>query len=100
VERLQNGILASRARWVVWRCCDRFRETTGSSIGAARTSAPDWYYKEIDAFHRAKKFNARGEQYEEWEAHGPDHGADGECIGVIAASMADLAGAESLVPAS
>ena len=62
--------------------------------------APDWYYKEIDAFHRAKKFNARGEQYEEWEAHGPDHGADGECIGVIAASMADLAGAESLVPAT
>ena len=60
--------------------------------------APEWYRKEIDAFHRAKKFSANGEQYEEWQAHGPDHGADGECIGVIAASMADLAGAESLSP--
>lgn len=57
---------------------------------------PEWHAKEIDAFHRARKFTSTGEPYDEWIAHGPDHGADGECIGIIAASMADLAGAESL----
>lgn len=66
------------------------------------SDSPGWYRKEIDAYHRAKKFTATGEQYEEWQdhSHGNDHAADTECIGVIAASMADLAGAESLTSAT
>ena len=60
--------------------------------------APEWYYREADAFHRSRRLTAKGEPYDEWIAHGPDHAADGECIGVIAASMADLVGAESLQP--
>ena len=61
--------------------------------------APEWYRKEIDAFHRVRKEPEGGEVFYEWQVHGPDHAADAECIQIVAASMADLAGAESLKPA-
>ena len=65
--------------------------------------APEWYWHEIDAYHRMPRttraqLNSPGtvpSSYE-WVAHGPDHGADCECMGVVAASMAGLVGAESL----
>lgn len=57
--------------------------------------APEWYRKEVDAFHRIAKKGSDGSTYYEWQPHGPDHAADAETIGIIAASIAGLCGAET-----
>lgn len=68
----------------------------GSPMWTCATDCPEWYWKEIDAFHRMKKTSQNGETFYTWEAHGPDHAADGETMGIVAASMMGLIGAESL----
>lgn len=63
---------------------------------SAADDAPEWYFKEIEAYHRVRKTGPKGDTYYEWQVHGPDHGADCEAGNVVIASMADLAGAESI----
>lgn len=70
----------------------------GTPIWTDADDAPPWYRQEIDAFHRVPKRGANGETYYEYQAHGPDHAADTEAIGIVAASIAGLVGSESLDP--
>lgn len=68
----------------------------GSPLWTAAKDAPDWYFREVDAFYRMPKKNALGQTSYLWAVGGPDHAADCECMGVVAASMAGLVGSESL----
>lgn len=70
----------------------------GVPLWTAAKDAPEWYWKEIDAYHRIRKEGDNGAVYFEWSVHGPDHGADCEAMGVVSASMAGLVGAESIEP--
>jgi hypothetical protein len=69
----------------------------GSPLWTAAKDAPDWYFREIEAFYRMpKKSEATGILSYLWAVSGPDHAADAECMGVVAASMAGLVGSEAL----
>lgn len=67
----------------------------GTPLFTAADDAPAWYFKELDAYHRVPKFE-KGVEHHEWQAHGPDHAADCEIMGIGVASALNLTGAESL----
>lgn len=58
--------------------------------------APEWYYREADAFFRIPKKGDNGELSYLWSVNGPDHGADAEIMIVVGASMGGLIGSEAL----
>lgn len=68
----------------------------GSPLWTAAKDAPDWYFREIDAFYRMPKKNDAGQLSYLWAVSGPDHAADCEAMGIVAASMAGLVGSEAL----
>jgi hypothetical protein len=68
----------------------------GQPLWTAAEDAPEWYFREIDAYHRIPKKTPKGEVYFDYAVHGPDHAADCEAMNTIAASMARLVGKESI----
>lgn len=68
----------------------------GGPLWTDADDAPQWYRDEVDSFQRVPKHDKHGSTYYEFIPRGPDHAADCECIGIIAASMAGMTGAESL----
>ncbi len=68
----------------------------GSPLWTAAKDAPDWYFREVDAFYRMPKKNEAGQMSYLWAVNGPDHASDCECMNVVGASMAGLVGSEAL----
>ena len=60
--------------------------------------APEWYYRENEAHHMVIEEDKFGEQRTVWTGLKEDHAGDCEAMQVVAASMAELTGAESLEP--
>lgn len=73
-----------------------FETNDGTPLWTAATDAPEWYFREIEAYGRIRKVARDGAEFWEWAVHGPDHAADCECMAVVCASMAQLVGSESL----
>lgn len=69
----------------------------GSPLWTGAKDAPEWYWREAYAYYRFPKRNAatNATTYN-WVQSGPDHAASCEIMGVVAASMSGLVGAESL----
>lgn len=90
-------------KFAKWSCLDRLnllRQLTahdGTPLFTAADDAPEWYFKELDAYHRIPKFE-NGVESHEWTAQGPDHSADCEIMGIAVASALNLTGAESIAP--
>ena len=86
-----------------WTCLDRLdllrrlTNNAGAPLFTAADDAPEWYFKELDAYHRITKMRD-GKEFTEWQAHGADHSADCEVMGIAVASALNLTGAESLTP--
>lgn len=68
----------------------------GSPLWTAAKDAPDWYFKQINAHYRKRIDNADGSHHFVWHGQKEDHADDCESMGVVAASMAGLTGAETL----
>lgn len=69
----------------------------GKPLWTSAKDAPEWYHREADAYFRFPKRNAAtGATSYNWVQSGPDHAESCEIMGVVAASMAGLVGAESL----
>lgn len=68
----------------------------GKPLWTAARDSPEWYFREVDAFYRLPKRSATGQMSYLWAVGGPDHAADCEVMGVVAASMAGLVGSEAL----
>jgi hypothetical protein len=66
---------------------DDSRAPDGSPLWTAATNAPDWYFKQINAHFKKEGV---------WEGQKDDHAGDGEAMGVVTATMAELTGAETL----
>lgn len=87
-----------------WSCLARLillRQLTandGTPLFTAADDAPDWYFKELDAYVAIPKFE-KGIETTEYQSSGPDHAADCEIEGIAVASALNLTGAESLEPA-
>lgn len=79
-----------------WHNLRTLEANDGAPLWTAAKDAPDWYFREIEAFYRVPKKNALGQMSYLWSVDGPDHGADAEIMGVVGASMAGLIGSESL----
>jgi hypothetical protein len=100
----QGRALIIENNFAKWSALDRLNllrqlsANDGTPLFTAADNAPDWYFKEIDAYHRIPKFE-KGVESHEWQAHGPDHTADVEIMGIGVASALNLTGAESLTPA-
>lgn len=89
------------AKWTALDRLDLLRRLTtnsGEPLFSAADDAPEWYFKEIDAYAKIPKFK-NGEEHHEWQASGPDHSADCEIMGIAVASALNLTGSESLTPA-
>lgn len=89
------------AKWTALDRLDLLRRLTtnaGEPLFSAADDSPEWYFKELDAYSRIPKFK-NGEEFWEWQAHGPDHSADCEIMGIAVASALSLTGSESLTPA-
>lgn len=69
-------------------------------IWTAAEDAPEWYWREIDAHYLEMEEDKFGEQRWVWKGMKEDHAGDTEAMGVVAASMAELTGSESIEPAS
>ncbi len=68
----------------------------GSPLWTAAKDAPDWYFKQINAHYRKRVDNTDGSHHFVWHGQKEDHADDCEAMGVVAASMAGLTGAETL----
>lgn len=92
-------------KFAKWTCLDRLKilrtlqNRQGVKLFTAADDAPEWYFKEMEAYVWIPK-NIKGEQTGEWQVSGPDHSPDVECMGIAAASAHNLTGAESLEPAA
>lgn len=75
---------------------DPKRPEFSEPIWTAADDAPAWYWDEIDAHYRRKVVEKDGSERTVWFGLKDDHAGDCEAMGVVAASMADLTGAESL----
>jgi hypothetical protein len=91
-------------KFAKWTCLDRLKllrtlqNRAGQKLFTAADDAPDWYFKEMEAYVWIPKV-LNGEPTGEWRVSGPDHSPDAECMGIAAASAHNLTGAESLVTA-
>jgi len=79
-----------------WHLLRTLETNDGQPLWTAASDAPEWYFREIEAYHRIIKRLANGGTALDWHVHGPDHAADCEAMGVVVASMASLVGAESI----
>lgn len=66
----------------------------------AAEDAPEWYWLESDAHFLVEEEDKFGERRSIWKGGKEDHAGDCEAMGVVAASIANLTGAESLDPPS
>lgn len=84
-----------------WSCLARLmllRSITandGTPLFTAADDAPEWYFRELDAYFAIPKLE-RGVETTEYQSSGPDHAADCEIEGIAVASALNLTGAESL----
>jgi hypothetical protein len=91
-------------KFAKWTCLDRLKilrtlqNRQGVKLFTAADDAPEWYFKEMEAYVWIPKL-IDGEQTGEWRVSGPDHSPDVECMGIAAASAHNLTGAESIVSA-
>jgi hypothetical protein len=83
-----------------WQLLRTFETNDGTPLWTAAPDAPEWYFREIEAYGRIRKVAPSGAEFWEWAVHGPDHAADCEAMQIVIASMAQLVGAESLTPPS
>jgi hypothetical protein len=71
-----------------------------SLLWTAAADTPDFYWKQTNAHYRKWVTQKDGSLRHEWHGQKDDHTDDCEAQGVVAASMAQLTGAESLEPAA
>jgi hypothetical protein len=69
-------------------------------LHACPTDTPDWYWEQAFRHYRKTSTNKDGSLTTTWYSSGNDHAEDVEAMGVVAATMALLTGAESLPPPS
>jgi hypothetical protein len=79
-----------------WHLLRTFETNSGDPLWTAATDAPEWYFREIEAYGRIRKQKPSGGEFWEWAVHGPDHAADCEVMQIVVASMAQLVGSESI----
>jgi hypothetical protein len=79
-----------------WHNLRTLETNDGRPMWTAAKDAPEWYFREIDAYYRVPKKSETGQMSYLWAVGGPDHGADAEIMGVVGASMTGLVGAEAL----
>lgn len=65
-------------------------------LHACPEDTPEWYWKQATSHTRKTRQNADGSLTTTWFAGHDDHAEDCEAMGVVAATMAGLTGAESL----
>lgn len=68
----------------------------GTPLWTAASDAPDWYFAQINAHYRTRVEEKDGGHHFVWGGQKDDHAADCEAMQVIAASIAELTGLESL----
>lgn len=79
-----------------WHLLRTLETNDGQPLWTAAKDAPEWYFREIDAYHRIVKKATNGGTILDWHVQGPDHAADCEAMNTVGASMCGLVGAESI----
>jgi hypothetical protein len=83
-----------------WHNLRTLEANDGTPLWTAAKNAPEFYWREIEAFYRVSKKSDAGQMFYVWEVSGPDHAADCETMGIVAASMGGLVGSEAIESAT
>lgn len=106
MDPFQGTIHAGRCqiienKFAKWTCLSRLdilrklQNRAGQKLFTAPADAPDWYFREMEAYTWMPKV-IDGTDTGEWRATGPDHSPDCECMGIAVAAALKLTGAESI----